>query len=162
MRQTENVSGKTETSSSSPSDAPCFRCADVFFAFPHVSVGETGEVGSLLRRGRGQPSSACGALIAIRNGAKDGADTPLDQDDLEFGTLKRKVLVQVRAATYGSGDGEGVQVKGRGIGTLFEHGFEWEEEEACRQCWEDSSEDQHISSCSASPARLPAGVDLTS
>ncbi|GJP33137.1 hypothetical protein CLOM_g17705 [Closterium sp. NIES-68] len=38
----------------------------IFFGFPHVSVGESGEVGSLLRRGRGKPSSACGALIAIK------------------------------------------------------------------------------------------------
>eukprot|EP00271_Cylindrocystis_brebissonii_P012108 TRINITY_DN301_c0_g3_i2.p1 TRINITY_DN301_c0_g3~~TRINITY_DN301_c0_g3_i2.p1 ORF type:complete len:390 (-),score=70.75 TRINITY_DN301_c0_g3_i2:1229-2398(-) len=65
----------------------------VFFAFPHVSIGETGEVGSLLRRGRGKPSSACGALIAIKNGAKAGpiADDP---EDAEFVTLKRKVLSQ--------------------------------------------------------------------
>lgn len=69
----------------------------MFFAFPHVSVGESGEVGSLLRRGRGKASSACGALIAIRNGAKDGPNAPLDPDDLEFGTLKKKVLMQVRS-----------------------------------------------------------------
>eukprot|EP00271_Cylindrocystis_brebissonii_P012105 TRINITY_DN301_c0_g1_i1.p1 TRINITY_DN301_c0_g1~~TRINITY_DN301_c0_g1_i1.p1 ORF type:complete len:407 (-),score=88.03 TRINITY_DN301_c0_g1_i1:1085-2305(-) len=72
----------------------------VFFAFPHVSIGETGEVGSLLRRGRGKPSSACGALIAIQKGAKDKniADDPEDE---EFVTLKRKVLSQSICADAG-------------------------------------------------------------
>ena len=110
----------TQTSSSSPSDASCFRyalCADVFFAFPHVSVGEAGEVGSLLRRGRGQPSSACGALIAIRKGAKDGPDAPLDPDDMEFGMLKRKVLMQVRQSPWGwGGDAKGTHGIGMGKG----------------------------------------------
>jgi hypothetical protein len=64
----------------------------VFFAFPHISIGESGEVGSILRRGRGKPSSACGALIAIKNLAKDGPSSDIDPDDAEFVLLKNKVL----------------------------------------------------------------------
>lgn len=66
----------------------------VFFAFPHVSVGETGEVGSLLRRGRGKPSSACGALIAIKNDSNAGTLSQEDAYDAEYITLKKKVLAQ--------------------------------------------------------------------
>ncbi|CAI5458148.1 unnamed protein product [Closterium sp. Yama58-4] len=70
---------------------------DIFFGFPHVSIGETGEVGSLLRRGRGKPSNACGALIAIRGDICAGGPivedpaTPITRaalqaitDDLEY------------------------------------------------------------------------------
>eukprot|EP00271_Cylindrocystis_brebissonii_P006540 TRINITY_DN19318_c0_g1_i1.p1 TRINITY_DN19318_c0_g1~~TRINITY_DN19318_c0_g1_i1.p1 ORF type:complete len:308 (-),score=56.44 TRINITY_DN19318_c0_g1_i1:482-1405(-) len=64
----------------------------VFLAFPHVSIGEAGEVGSLLRRGRGKPSSACGALIAIKDDAKSGIPIENDPDDEEYLKLKRKVL----------------------------------------------------------------------
>jgi hypothetical protein len=66
----------------------------VFFAFPHVSVGETGEVGSILRRGRGTPSSACGALIAIQKDSQNRAESADDPDDVEYVTLKKKVLSQ--------------------------------------------------------------------
>eukprot|EP00271_Cylindrocystis_brebissonii_P012106 TRINITY_DN301_c0_g2_i1.p1 TRINITY_DN301_c0_g2~~TRINITY_DN301_c0_g2_i1.p1 ORF type:complete len:398 (-),score=56.05 TRINITY_DN301_c0_g2_i1:629-1822(-) len=72
----------------------------VFFAFPHVSIGETGEVGSLLRRGRGKPSSACGALIAIKNLAKDKTLVE-DEEDLEFLQLKKKVLSKPICAESG-------------------------------------------------------------
>jgi len=65
----------------------------IFFAFPHISIGESGEVGSILRRGRGKPSSACGALIAIKNDATKGAAADnVDPDDAEYGLLKKKIL----------------------------------------------------------------------
>lgn len=84
------------------SHSPVFPCDStgrpreryVFFAFPHVSIGESGEVGSLLRRGRGKPSSACGALIAIKNDATSGAEIVDDPEDDEYITLKRKVLAK--------------------------------------------------------------------
>ncbi|CAI5527496.1 unnamed protein product [Closterium sp. Naga37s-1] len=63
----------------------------IFFAFPHVSIGESGEVGSLLRRGRGKPSSACGALIAIQNDINAGKATVSDPYDEEYVLLKKKV-----------------------------------------------------------------------
>lgn len=70
----------------------------VFFAFPHVSVGESGEVGSILRRGRGKPSHACGALIAIQSDAKAGHEITDDGDDFEYVTLKKKVLSETSNA----------------------------------------------------------------
>ncbi|CAI7794167.1 unnamed protein product, partial [Closterium sp. NIES-53] len=81
------------------SHSPEFRCETdgavkeryIFFAFPHVSIGESGEVGSLLRRGRGKPSSACGALIAIQNDINAGKATVSDPYDEEYVLLKKKV-----------------------------------------------------------------------
>ncbi|GJP57243.1 hypothetical protein CLOM_g16270 [Closterium sp. NIES-68] len=72
---------------------PCERY--IFFGFPHVSVGESGQVGSLLRRGRGKPSSACGALIAIKNDISRGGPVQDDADDLEYVLLKRKIAARV-------------------------------------------------------------------
>ena len=73
---------------------PCLP-ADIFFAFPHVSIGESGEVGSLLRRGRGKPSNACGALIAIKNDINKGGAVSPDADDAEYVLLKKKVMSKV-------------------------------------------------------------------
>ena len=64
-----------------------------------MSIGETGEVGSLLRRGRGKPSSACGALIAIRNGIASREGVTEDDKDREFVTLKKKIVAKVCADT---------------------------------------------------------------
>ena len=61
-------------------------------------MGETGEVGSLLRRGRGKPSNACGALIAIKNTASTPAAE--DPDDAEFVLLKNKVLGSVSHLSF--------------------------------------------------------------
>ncbi|CAI5985059.1 unnamed protein product [Closterium sp. NIES-65] len=70
---------------------------DVFFGFPHVSVGESGQVGSLLRRGRGKPSSACGALIAIKNDISKGGLVEDDADDKEYVLLKKKIAARVHS-----------------------------------------------------------------
>ncbi|CAI7861922.1 unnamed protein product [Closterium sp. NIES-54] len=69
----------------------------VFFGFPHVSVGESGQVGSLLRRGRGKPSSACGALIAIKNDISKGGLVEDDADDKEYVLLKKKIAARVHS-----------------------------------------------------------------
>ena len=81
---------------SNPPSPPLSPPVDIFFGFPHVSIGESGEVGSLLRRGRGKPSSACGALIAIRNGIASGEGVTEDDKDREFVTLKKKIVAKVR------------------------------------------------------------------
>jgi len=47
---------------------------------------ESGEVGSLLRRGRGKPSSACGALIAIKMTSPRAPSSGTDDDDLGTAT----------------------------------------------------------------------------
>ncbi|CAI5531561.1 unnamed protein product [Closterium sp. Naga37s-1] len=82
------------------SHSPEFREPDgtllIFFAFPHVSIGESGEVGSLLRRGRGRPSSACGALIAIQTDLNEAKGTQEDPFDEEYVLLKKKVASKVR------------------------------------------------------------------
>eukprot|EP00270_Netrium_digitus_P006935 TRINITY_DN19_c0_g1_i9.p1 TRINITY_DN19_c0_g1~~TRINITY_DN19_c0_g1_i9.p1 ORF type:complete len:430 (+),score=106.04 TRINITY_DN19_c0_g1_i9:84-1292(+) len=70
----------------------------VFFAFPHVSIGETGEVGSLLRRGRGKASSACGALIAIKNEIAKGNPIVEDPEDAEYILIKKKVISKIKSA----------------------------------------------------------------
>ncbi|GJP53616.1 hypothetical protein CLOM_g12770 [Closterium sp. NIES-68] len=67
----------------------------IFFGFPHVSIGETGEVGSLLRRGRGKPSNACGALIAIRGDISAGGPIVEDPDNAEYVLLKKKVAARI-------------------------------------------------------------------
>ncbi|CAI5971147.1 unnamed protein product [Closterium sp. NIES-64] len=69
---------------------------DIFFGFPHVSIGESGEVGSLLRRGRGKPSSACGALIAIKGDIKAGGPVVEDADNAEYVELKKKIIARVK------------------------------------------------------------------
>ena len=58
-------------------------------------MGENGEVGSLLRRGRGQPSSACGALKAILGDVNAKKAVVEDELDYEYVALKKKVLKQV-------------------------------------------------------------------
>ena len=55
-----------------------------------MSVGENGEVGSLLRRGRGQPSSACGALKAILGDVNAKKAVVEDELDYEYVALKKK------------------------------------------------------------------------
>jgi hypothetical protein len=78
----------------------------IFFAFPHISIGETGQEGSLLRRGRGKPSSACGALIAVKEAAKsakDESNEPYPPDDFEYTLLRRKVLSKKQAAATPDG-----------------------------------------------------------
>ncbi|CAI5476765.1 unnamed protein product [Closterium sp. Yama58-4] len=72
----------------------------IFFAFPHVSIGESGEVGSLLRRGRGRPSSACGALIAIQTDLNEAKGTTEDPFDEEYVLLKKKVAIKVRVQMF--------------------------------------------------------------
>ncbi|CAI5460991.1 unnamed protein product [Closterium sp. Yama58-4] len=79
----------------------------IFFGFPHVSIGESGEVGSLLRRGRGKPSSACGALIAIKGDISAGGEIEDDPNNAEYVLLKRKIAAKIPP---GSGSPSLVQV----------------------------------------------------
>ncbi|CAI7775327.1 unnamed protein product [Closterium sp. NIES-54] len=71
----------------------------IFFGFPHVSIGESGEVGSLLRRGRGKPSSACGALIAIKGDIQAGGPVEEDPDNAEYVSLKKKIIARVKPSS---------------------------------------------------------------
>ncbi|CAI5509954.1 unnamed protein product [Closterium sp. Naga37s-1] len=71
----------------------------IFFGFPHVSIGESGEVGSLLRRGRGKPSSACGALIAIQGDISAGGEIEEDPNNAEYVLLKKKIAAKIPPAS---------------------------------------------------------------
>jgi hypothetical protein len=65
----------------------------VVFCGPHIAIDENGEVGKVIRRGRKNASSACGALIAFQKelctGHLDVTDKPLD---VEYAYLRRNVL----------------------------------------------------------------------
>ena len=69
--------------------------ADVFFAFPHIAVSETGSIGDLVRVGRDKISQACGALVAIKGIAARGETLPEDPEDDELVKLTSKVLAHV-------------------------------------------------------------------
>ena len=64
----------------------------VFFATPHVAVGQAGAVGEVARQGRQQPSSGCGALISVLTDIlEDRLDSSFDPDDIEQSLLRAKI-----------------------------------------------------------------------
>jgi len=65
----------------------------IFWVGPHIAVAADGPVGSIYRIGRDDPSSACGALIAL-NGQIAGAklDVGLDPTDTEMSLLRQEVI----------------------------------------------------------------------
>lgn len=64
----------------------------LFFALPHLGVGEDGEMGVCVRPGQDFPSPACGALIAFRNELLVGqVSLELHPEDLELSLLRRRL-----------------------------------------------------------------------
>jgi hypothetical protein len=64
----------------------------VFFTLPHVAIGDDGEQGVVMREGRPEPSSACGALLALLGDLREGSlDTQLAPDDVEQSLLRARV-----------------------------------------------------------------------
>lgn len=64
----------------------------LFFALPHVGLGEGGEVGVCVRPGQHTPSTACGALAAFRSELLSGhVSLELDPEDLELSLLRRRL-----------------------------------------------------------------------
>jgi len=64
----------------------------VFVTLPHVAIGEDGEPGVVKRKGRREPSAACGALLALLGDLREGRlDTQLDPDDVEQSLLRARV-----------------------------------------------------------------------
>ena len=62
-------------------------------ALTHIGVGEDGEPGRVRRPGQLHESSACGALVALRDEIASGVPMPeLDPDDLEQGLLRRRLV----------------------------------------------------------------------
>ncbi len=68
----------------------------VFFAMPHVAIGPEGEAGIVDRPGRAAPSSACGALLAVKAELEQGGlDDTFDPDDVEQSLLKGKIRARM-------------------------------------------------------------------
>jgi len=71
----------------------------VFYAMPHIAIGQDGELGACTRRGRHEVSTACGALAAFRGELLSGRVAPgVDNDDVEQSLLKLRLL---RELPYG-------------------------------------------------------------
>ncbi len=65
----------------------------VYYAMPHIGIGEGGEIGQVYRSGRPEPSGACGALLAFRQEMMGGhLNLALDADDIEQSLLKQRLF----------------------------------------------------------------------
>lgn len=64
----------------------------VYYAFPHIGIGEDGAIGRTQRPGQDEPSLACGALAAL-HADLHASDAPagLDMDDIEQSLLKLRL-----------------------------------------------------------------------
>jgi len=68
----------------------------VFVCLPHIGIDELGNVGSVLRAGQHQRSTACGALGAFKAEIDSGKpNMTLDNDDLEYSVLKEKAFKNI-------------------------------------------------------------------
>lgn len=68
----------------------------LFFALPHIAVGETGEIGVCVRAGRQGTSSACGALHGIQKELSGGTlRLGIDFDDVEQSLIRMKILGRI-------------------------------------------------------------------
>jgi hypothetical protein len=69
----------------------------LYIAMPHIAIGASGDMGLCQRRGQGQASTACGALVAFRSELQQGrVDLELDPDDVEQSLLKQKLFRKLR------------------------------------------------------------------
>ncbi len=67
----------------------------VFYAMPHIAVGEGGRLGLCSRKGLSE-STACGALCAFLAELKAGRlSLAMDQDDLEMSLLRLRLLKEL-------------------------------------------------------------------
>ena len=68
----------------------------VAFCLPHIGVDADGVVGRVQRRGMYRASSACGALIGVRDALLAGAPhSGLDPDDVEFSLLRARIAESI-------------------------------------------------------------------
>lgn len=69
----------------------------VYFAMPHIALGEHGEQGLCTRPGRDAPSTACGALMAFQQELASGhLSLTLDPDDVEQSLLKQRLFKKIQ------------------------------------------------------------------
>ncbi|MBN1947500.1 MAG: hypothetical protein JW797_17650 [Bradymonadales bacterium] len=70
----------------------------LFVGFAHIGIGPGGEIGLVRRPGRAEVSGACGALIGFEKELqREGLKTDLDDDDLEFSLLRRRLAKKIPA-----------------------------------------------------------------
>lgn len=75
----------------------------VYYAMPHIGIGEDGALGATSRRGMSEISKACGALFAFAAQLEQGwFEPPLDMHDIEQSLLSRRLL-----ASMNKGDAPG-------------------------------------------------------
>ena len=68
------------------------RCRYVFFLFSHIGISAAGEPGVVVRPGREEPSSACGALVAYLEQSSDSQDrSGIDWLDPEQSYLRSRL-----------------------------------------------------------------------
>lgn len=64
----------------------------VYVTMPHIGVDRDGAIGRVQRRGQSEPTTACGALMALGEELSAGAlATELDPDDIEQSLLRRRL-----------------------------------------------------------------------
>lgn len=65
----------------------------LIYAMPHIAIGEDGAVGQVLRVGLPRPSTACGALVALRAElARGEVAGDFDPHDIEQSLLRQRLL----------------------------------------------------------------------
>ncbi|MGB9714943.1 MAG: hypothetical protein ACPL1G_00805 [Thermodesulfovibrionales bacterium] len=71
----------------------------VFYALPHIAIGENGKLGVCKRRGRKEESNACGALTVFLNElSSKKLNIAMDYEDIELSLIRTRLL---RELTYG-------------------------------------------------------------
>ena len=69
----------------------------IYYAFPHIAIGPSGQIGECRRPGRDEPSSACGALVGFQKEMQsDSLDLEFDLDDVEQSLLKQHLFKKIR------------------------------------------------------------------
>jgi len=68
-----------------------------FYAMAHIGISSDGQIGRCNRPGKSGLSSACGALVALRNEIAAGRlSTEFDPDDPEQSLLKQRLMKRIR------------------------------------------------------------------
>ncbi len=69
----------------------------VYYAMPHIGIGDDGTLGATSRRGISEISNACGALFAFAAQLEQGWFDPLlDMHDIEQSLLSRRLLASLK------------------------------------------------------------------
>jgi len=69
----------------------------VFYAFSHMGIHSSGEVGRIRRMGMSEDSSVCGAILSLLGEMKQGhINIELDPLDIEYSHLKHSLLSNIK------------------------------------------------------------------